>query len=138
MKMELAPSPAEELREAWDNVMFNQFHDILCGCTVKSAAEDALEMFAQSRAVGSKLLYKTLGRICKQIDTQIDGVTGAGKENWQIWEEEDNGVPVVLFNLIPIQYIVFSRSMPSLPRSAMKKETVAPSICIRRLGEWGG
>lgn len=98
MKMGLAPSPAEEMREAWDNVMFNQFHDILCGCTVKSAAEDALEMFAQSRAAGSKLLHKTLGRICKQIDTQIDGVTGAGKENWQIWEEEDNGIPVVLFN----------------------------------------
>lgn len=107
MKMGLCPNPSEEIREAWDNVMFNEFHDILCGCTVRSAAEDALDMFSQSRAAASKMLHKTLGKLCKQINTQIDGVTGAGKENWQIWEEADNGVPLVLFNphAYPVRYL---------------------------------
>ena len=29
--------PAKKLRKAWKNVLFNQFHDILCGCCVKKA-----------------------------------------------------------------------------------------------------
>lgn len=96
--LDLAPYPAPKLAAAWENVLFNEFHDILCGCSAKIGLDEAVEMFHESRAAAAKLLHKTLGRLCKQIDTMLDGATNAGKTDWQLWEENDNGIPVVVFN----------------------------------------
>ena len=96
--MGLAAYPAGEFRDEWKNVMFNEFHDIMCGCCAKIGIDEAVEMFHESRARASRYLHKTLGKLCKQINTMVDGVSNEGKSDWQLWEEDDHGVPVVIFN----------------------------------------
>lgn len=83
---------------AWDNIMFNTFHDIVCGCTVRTATEDALDMFGESRSAAAKLQNRSLAMIARNIDTMIDGATNKGKKDWQFWEEDDHGVPMMMFN----------------------------------------
>lgn len=96
--MGLKAYPVELFREDWKNVLFNEFHDIMCGCCAKIGIDEAMETFHETRARASRMFHKTLGKLCKQIDTMIDGVSNAGKSDWQLWEEGDHGVPVVIFN----------------------------------------
>ena len=34
-----------EIANAWERVMFNQFHDILAGCSIRDAYDDAESAF---------------------------------------------------------------------------------------------
>lgn len=45
--------PTEQYREAWKKVLFNQFHDILAGCCIREAYEDAREDFSYALSVGA-------------------------------------------------------------------------------------
>ena len=66
---------ADTLRRLWHDVCFNQFHDILGGCTVKDAADDAIAAF-QRVIVTSQELTEDAGRaIASQIDTRGPGGT---------------------------------------------------------------
>src|SRR5919197_6641442 len=38
-----APYPREKLRNLWETLLFNHFHDILCGTSIPSAMRDAIE-----------------------------------------------------------------------------------------------
>ncbi|MBD3242399.1 MAG: hypothetical protein GF331_17545 [Chitinivibrionales bacterium] len=46
----LAGRDTECLRAAWQDVCYNQFHDIMCGCCVPGSAADALTRFATAIA----------------------------------------------------------------------------------------
>ncbi|MCK4981807.1 MAG: hypothetical protein KAS17_02735, partial [Victivallaceae bacterium] len=37
--------PFEKLEHAWENLLFNQFHDILCGCGIRGIYDDALNAY---------------------------------------------------------------------------------------------
>ena len=50
--------PAEEYRKAWKSVLFNQFHDILAGTSLRESYEDAAEDYGYALHIaGSCLLY---------------------------------------------------------------------------------
>jgi alpha-mannosidase len=51
-----APYPADELRRAWRQVLFNQFHDILAGTSVETAYEDARDMLGEATAIAARTL----------------------------------------------------------------------------------
>lgn len=93
------PYPAVKIREAWENVMFNQFHDIMGGCSIKEAYDDAREAYGESLNIAAKLTNSALQKISWSIDTSIEGLTGLSKEtDWTVWEVDNKGVPVVVFN----------------------------------------
>jgi len=89
---------AAEIERAYKKVLFNTFHDILCGCSVKEGLDAALSNYHSAIAAAGALKEKAVIDIAKNINTMVDGVTLAGKTDWQIWEEADLGVPVVLYN----------------------------------------
>ncbi len=109
--------PQEDLRELWHDVCFNQFHDILGGCSIKEAEDEAIMAFGRV-ILGAREIINDAGRaIAARIDTRGPG--GAvilfnpfpytttqyveyepwtgwqnwGKENWSLVDEE--GRPVV-------------------------------------------
>lgn len=86
------------IREVYKNVMFNNFHDIMCGCCIKEGLDTAESFYQESISIAAKIKENAIIDIAKNINTMKDGVTHAGKTDWQIWEENGLGVPLVLFN----------------------------------------
>lgn len=66
---------AETLRRLWHDVCFNQFHDILGGCTVKEAADDAIAAFQRVIATAQEITDDAGRAIAAQIDTRGPGGT---------------------------------------------------------------
>lgn len=83
--------------EAWKGVLFNQFHDLLCGCSVKSSFDDARGDFEFAKSVSFKLKSRSLQAISWNIDTD-KGVGALSKDCDWLWEAGDLGTPVVVFN----------------------------------------
>jgi alpha-mannosidase len=75
-------SQAERIAEAWEGVLFNQFHDIICGSQVDKVYVNVLDRFEASQAVAAPCLESSLESIVSQIDTSGDGI------------------PIVLFNTL--------------------------------------
>lgn len=61
--------PSKKFSEAWKNVLFNQFHDILPGsCTIDSR-EYAMGLFQQTTAIANTLRSFSMNSIVEDIDT---------------------------------------------------------------------
>ena len=65
----------EKFREAWRDVCFNQFHDILCGCSVMEAYEDVKDSFGHALTEAARAYNEALLRIARGVDTWIEGVS---------------------------------------------------------------
>lgn len=87
----------ERIKEAWHEVNFNQFHDILCGCSVMEAYEDVKLSEGHAMDLAAKIQNEALQRITKKIDTWVDGVSDPVCEvrNWSCGRFPR---PVVIFN----------------------------------------
>ncbi len=67
--------PADTLRQAWENVCFNHFHDILCGVAIREALDDAIESYGESLAIAKRTTRMAVQRIARSIDTTGPGRT---------------------------------------------------------------
>lgn len=91
--------PHDKLKQGWENVMFNHFHDIMGGCSIKEAYEDAREFCGEALSLGAKVLNASLQNISWAIDTMGNEMVPRSKEkDWLLWEAGDRGVPLVVFN----------------------------------------
>ncbi|ACO47960.1 alpha-mannosidase [Deinococcus deserti] len=100
--------PGAALDRSWKHLLFNQFHDIICGTSIPRAYDDA--RYEQGEAVGTakRTLHEAVQVIARHIDTRsTDDVvveetmrrvrTGAGN----VVADMGDGVPVVVFNPNP-------------------------------------
>ena len=94
--------PEEEILRAWKNIMFNQFHDILGGCSIREAYKDAGYMHSEAMAIAQRNTNFALQQISWNIDT-MDGKelkaykqAGSPIVSWRC--EENIGTPIVVFN----------------------------------------
>jgi len=92
--------PGKKLQEAWKKLLFHQFHDILDGCSIKKAYEDAGHAFGEVMSVTEYTIFAAMEKIARNIDTLQGETLPAYKqpEHWQLWEHEVLGTPVVVFN----------------------------------------
>ena len=96
--------PQAELQRAWKRVLFNQFHDVITGVSIKEVYEDVLEWFGEALSIGNQVTNDAIQKICWNIDTEGDVPARHCKEkphpvmNPRLWEEDDRGVPLVVFN----------------------------------------
>ncbi len=94
-----ATPATKEFAAAWKNVCFNQFHDILCGCSIMEAYEDVKESSGYALDVASKIYNTALIKIARQIDTWIDGVSDpVCTEVRNLGARSDFPRPIVVFN----------------------------------------
>ncbi|HKI79976.1 MAG TPA: glycoside hydrolase family 38 C-terminal domain-containing protein [Ignavibacteriaceae bacterium] len=61
--------PEKDLGDAWKDVMFNQFHDILPGSSIREVYIDAVEKFEKAEKIGDFTLNAALTDINKNINT---------------------------------------------------------------------
>ncbi len=64
----------KSLQQAWEGLLFNQFHDILPGSSIPEAYGDVLDIFGFSRCMAKRELWPSLQRLCENIDTRGEGV----------------------------------------------------------------
>jgi alpha-mannosidase len=68
------PSLAPRLEEAWEGVLFNQFHDIICGSQVDKVYANVIDRYKASAEVAGRCRETALERLCAGIDTGGDGI----------------------------------------------------------------
>ena len=89
---------------AWKNVLFNQFHDILAGCSIKEAYSDASETYGESLAIGAKIINAAAQKISWNIDTAKTVKYLSKDMDWGLWEQANLGTPLAVFN--PLSWAV--------------------------------
>ena len=91
--------PTKDLELAWKNVLFNQFHDILGGCSIKKAYDDASYLHGETMSITERIINDAMQRIALKIDT-ILGHAMPPKRDFDalMWVHEILGTPLVVFN----------------------------------------
>lgn len=82
------PVSHESIWRAWEPVLFNQFHDCICGVQVDKVHEDTMASYAYSQRLAGELLQERLQQLAAEIDTQGDGIAVIV---WNLlgWERND-------------------------------------------------
>lgn len=88
------PYPVAEYDRAWHNVLFNQFHDILGGCSIREAYEDAGYSHGESMVIADREANFAV----QQIGWKINTVMGDIGDHVTAEEAEKMGLPIVVFN----------------------------------------
>lgn len=87
----------DRITKAWERVMFNQFHDILAGCSIKPAYDDAYSAFGCAREVALEVGTFAAERISWRINT-TKFLDRPGSMRDRVWIKEGEGCPMVVFN----------------------------------------
>ncbi|NOZ63510.1 MAG: alpha-mannosidase [Caldiserica bacterium] len=66
--------PRNSFKDAWEGLLFNQFHDVLPGSSIPEAYEDISDIFGFSRRMAKRELWASLQKISEKIDTRGEGV----------------------------------------------------------------
>jgi len=77
-----SPYPADELRHAWKQVLFNQFHDTLGGTAIEPAYRDARDQLGEATSIAARAQNLAIQSISRAIDLP----------------HEPGSTPVVVFN----------------------------------------
>lgn len=88
----------KSLKDAWRTVLFNQFHDIMGGCCIRSAVEDAVIGYGHSIHCADVIENESLQAIAWNIDTSKGQLINLNKRLFKAWESENMGTPVIVFN----------------------------------------
>ena len=93
------PYRSDLIKKAWEDVLFNQFHDIMGGCSIPEAYDDAREFYGEALKLGGDMLNASLQKLSWNIDTMGDRQFFLSKDfDWAVWEMKQGGAPVVVFN----------------------------------------
>lgn len=87
-----------QIEQAWERVMFNQFHDILAGCSIKEAYDDALNAFGYARETALEIGAFAAQRISWRIKTTDFLNNDISEMNGRLWYRDGEGSPMVVFN----------------------------------------
>ncbi|HET6487210.1 MAG TPA: glycoside hydrolase family 38 C-terminal domain-containing protein, partial [Spirochaetia bacterium] len=68
------PDAARALQDAWEPVLFNQFHDIICGSHVDVVYRATLDRFDFSEALARLGTDRALSALTRRIDTSGPGI----------------------------------------------------------------
>jgi alpha-mannosidase len=68
-----AAYPRPALTQAWEDVLFNQFHDILAGTSLREACQDACATYEASLQTAQQAIETALSAMAAQVDTAGEG-----------------------------------------------------------------
>ena len=104
-KLSDLPAATKAFGDAWKEVCFNQFHDILCGCSIMEAYDDVRDSMGYAMHIAAKEENKAMLRLADYVDTWLDGVSDSVSCNERHHCRNLNFPrPVIVFN--PLSYEV--------------------------------
>jgi len=85
----IAGTAGADLEEAWRNVLFEQFHDLLPGSGIRENYLDADEHYGAAEAIGHHVLDEALHALALRVDTSASKGTPVIVFNALGWERND-------------------------------------------------
>lgn len=64
----------ENLVKAWEPVLFNQFHDVICGCHTDKVFENTMIRYKCAETLTDKEIEESIKYLLDQIDTRGEGI----------------------------------------------------------------
>lgn len=64
--------PRADLSRAWQQILFNQFHDVLPGSAIESAYDDARDQLGEAVAIAKRIITRTHNVIARQVDIGLE------------------------------------------------------------------
>lgn len=74
--------PRQELRDGWELILVNQFHDILPGSSIRQVYEDSAKDYARIGEIGSRVIAQAQRALVGQIGTQVESVVVFNALSW--------------------------------------------------------
>ncbi len=71
----------EEFGKAWQEVCYNQFHDIMCGCSIMEAYDDMRDSMGYAMNIAAKEENKAMLKLAGMVNTWLDGVSDSQSLN---------------------------------------------------------
>jgi alpha-mannosidase len=107
--------PQERIDKAWQQVLFNQFHDIMGGCASKDTYDDAREAHGLALSTAAEITNAAAQRISWAVNTMTspagpDMPRRSKESDWSLWEYQRLGTPIVVYNPLP-----WARPIPVQP-----------------------
>lgn len=93
--------PKQKLKEAWEKLLFNQFHDLICGCSVKGAYKAAKHQLGAVISSADAITFGAMQKIAQSVDTVCNCIYEKKPERWLVWEAEKHGMPIIVCNSKP-------------------------------------
>ena len=98
----MAKMPGLEMEELntekmWRTLMFHQFHDLFCGCSIKKAHDDTIHALGGVIDRAYEVENEALQKIFWNVETLHEEIPPQGKFNFRVWDSS-RGVPVIVFN----------------------------------------
>ncbi len=94
--------PHDELERAWKITLFNQFHDIMGGCSIKDAYEDSANGHGEVMHITEQYINLAMQKICMAVDTLRGETLPCYKiqdwDTYKVWLHGALGTPLVVFN----------------------------------------
>ncbi len=107
--------PHEELDRGWKDLLFHQFHDVLGGCSIQEAHDDARKFYNEALAIADRNSNFAL----QQISWNVNTLERCDESNLVTSEQAAQlGFPIVVFNALP-----FAVRMPVHLRNVYTKIT---------------
>ena len=75
--------PNEELREGWELILLNQFHDILPGSSIRQVYEDSREQYATVNRIGEGVMEEAGRRLLSGIASGQDSLVVFNPLSWE-------------------------------------------------------
>jgi alpha-mannosidase len=69
------PYPQEVFEKCWQDVLYNQFHDILAGTSLETSYEDSRDQLGAARHRADVIANQAIQSIARNIDTSAEGNT---------------------------------------------------------------
>ncbi len=69
------PKANQAIKTAWKDVLFNQFHDIFDGCSIREAYDDVRDSMGHALTISARAENNAILRITRGINTWIEGVS---------------------------------------------------------------
>jgi len=83
-----APNEQRALQEAWEGVLFNQFHDILAGTSIRSAYEDVWDLYDGAQRTAHRVESAALDALSADVAVRAEG-QGVLVWNPLAWERSE-------------------------------------------------
>lgn len=92
------PCAGEKIDSLWEILLFNTFHDILCGCSIRPVCDEAMNQLGEVASESARLCNISV----QQISSRLDTLRGAEKTE----ALHRSGYPVAVFNPLPWEVTV--------------------------------
>ena len=113
-------SQAAQLAQTWEGVLFNQFHDIICGSHVDKVYHNTIDRYKAAGTWTDQCLDYALDHLVSQIDTSGEGIPLV-VFNPLSWERDD----VVEFRLGFAEQDIFEVEVRDTAGSVMASDLIA-------------